>query len=304
MDTGCRHAVVWVGAVGTVLERRGALGIKANTRKTLIVGGTGLTVRNVPHSRRRRAFSKETESRFAVFSVDAVFSLRELGAALGKDADKILRSTWIGVSAPLVDLARTAETLNTACGHTVVWVGAVGTVLERRGALHIEANAGKTLVIGGASLAVRNVPHSGGGRAFVEETKSGFAVCGVHAVLSLGELGATPGIDTNEVLGGTGIIGGAVLTVRSRTTKPFDAGQGFTVGGVVAVEPVHERRRALAVDANAGEALVVPLAVLAVGNVPLPGRRRALLEEAESGLAVFGVGAVLSLGELRPATAV
>lgn len=99
--------MVWVGAVGTVLKRRGALGIKANTRKTLIIGGAGLTVGNVPHSRGGRAFFKETESRFAVFSVDAVFSLPELGAAFGKDADKVFGSTWIGVGAPLVDLSGT-----------------------------------------------------------------------------------------------------------------------------------------------------------------------------------------------------
>jgi len=30
LDTGCGHAVVWVGAVGTVLKRRGALGVNAN----------------------------------------------------------------------------------------------------------------------------------------------------------------------------------------------------------------------------------------------------------------------------------
>jgi len=237
--------VVWIGAVGTVLKRRGALGIEANTRKTLVVCGAGLTVGNVPHSGGGRAFFKETESRFAVFSVDAVFSLPELGAALGKDADKVLGSTWIGVGAPLVNLSGTAETLNTACGHAVVRVGAVGSVLERRGALGIEANAGKTLVVGGASLTVGNVTHSGGGRAFVEETKSGFAVRGVHTVLSFGELGATPGIDANEVLGSAGIVGCTMLTVRSGTAKPHNASQGFAVGGVIAVQTVRERGRAL-----------------------------------------------------------
>jgi len=82
LNTGSGRAVVWVGAEISICERRGALGVDTNARKTLVVSGTSLTVANVPHSRCRGALLEETKSRFAVFSIAAVFSLHKLVIAL------------------------------------------------------------------------------------------------------------------------------------------------------------------------------------------------------------------------------
>jgi len=260
-----------VGAVGSICERRGALGIDANTGKTLVIGGAGLTVGDVSHPRCRRAFAEETKPRFAVSGVDAVFSLRKLGFALVIDANEVLGSARIGGRARLTNFARTTEPLDTDRGFAMFWVGAGDSICEWRGAHGIDANTRKTVVVGSASLTVRNVPRSGRSRAFLKETKSRFTVCGVDAVFSLRELGLALGEDANQVLGGAVVGGGTPLVDLARRAETGDAGGGGAMVRVEAVGAVRERRGALGVDADARKTVVVSRARLTVGDVSLPG---------------------------------